>query len=317
MQNLRHRQDSLHLVAMPFRYEYGDRMELRHLRYFLTVVEEGSLSRAAERLHVAQPSLGRQITDLERSLGQRLFERDARGMRTTHAAKALVVHAREVIRLADASAEIVAGGMPRERVALGIGPTTDEKWVLDLVRASKAQHPEISLRVSEMLSTELLAGVNTGDLDMAVSSRRPSDNLQSRLLWSEPFGVAVAPEGALAGSPEVDAASLQDARVLAFVRAQTPPEHDEAIREIEHVSPHVRWEFARFVSTALACAIAVDADAILCGAATAVRLPSMWRWTPLTGIRTRMNTWLTWRLGSGQRVRDLVDLIAGLPQPAR
>lgn len=290
-------------------------MELRHLRYFLVVAEEGSLSRAAARLHVAQPSLGRQIADLERSLSQRLFERDVRGMRMTHAAKALVVHAREIVRLADASAEIVASGVPQERITLGIGPTADDVWVLDLVRVSRAHRPDISLRVTEMLSTELMAGVNVGDLDIALTSRRPSDNLRSRLLWSEPFGVAIDPERGLADATEVDAASLQDSRILAFTRAQTPPEHDEAIREIELVSPHVRWEYSRFASATLACAIAADADAILCGAAAAARLPSSWRWMPVTGIRTRMRTWLTWRSGSSQRVRDLVDLIESLTPP--
>lgn len=249
-------------------------MELRHLRYFLVVVEEGSLGRAAARLHVAQPSLGRQMTDLEHQLGQRLFERAARGMRMTPAARALVAHAREIIRLADASREVVASGVPRERVSLGVGPTVDADWLLAVVEAAKAQSPHLTLRIDEMLSGELVNGVASGELDVAVSSRRPGDQLQSVLLWTEPFGLAISPSGRLKGLDGVAHGDVDHARVLAFAREQTPPEHNEAIREIQTESPRVRWEFARFSTSAYANARAVDADAILCGEAAARRLPA-------------------------------------------
>lgn len=291
-------------------------MELRHLRYFLVVVEEGSLGRAAARLHVAQPSLGRQMTDLEHQLGQRLFERDARGMRITPAGRALVAHAREIVRLAEASREVVASGVPRERVSLGVGPTVDADWLLELVEASKGQSPHVTLRIDEMLSGELIGAVASGDLDVAVSSRRPGDQVQSVLLWAEPFGLAIGPSGRLKGFEEVAARDLDHARVLAFAREQTPPEHNEAIREIETESPRVRWEFARFSTSAHANAMAVDADAILCGEAAARRLPPTWRWLPLGRLRTEMHAWLTWRPGSGDRVLQLVELIKGIAPPS-
>src|SRR3954471_7412386 len=78
---------------MPMRYGY--RMELRHLRYFVAVAEEGSLTNAAERrLHTAQPSLSRQIRDLELEVGVSLLERRARGIELTPAGRVFLDHAR-------------------------------------------------------------------------------------------------------------------------------------------------------------------------------------------------------------------------------
>ena len=81
-------------------------MELRHLRYFIAVAEEGSLSNAAERrLHTAQPSLSRQIRDLEIELGVKLLERRARGIALTAAGKVFLDHARLALMQIEAAAE--------------------------------------------------------------------------------------------------------------------------------------------------------------------------------------------------------------------
>jgi DNA-binding transcriptional LysR family regulator len=81
-------------------------MELRHLRYFIAVAEEGSLSNAAERrLHTAQPSLSRQIRDLEIEIGVKLLERKARGIALTAAGKVFLDHARLALMQIEAAAE--------------------------------------------------------------------------------------------------------------------------------------------------------------------------------------------------------------------
>src|SRR5580704_2622306 len=92
------------LVAIPDRY--GPSMELRHLRYFVAVAEAGSLTVAAEKLlHTAQPSLSRQIRDLENDVGTQLLTRNARGIELTAAGKAFLDHARLVLIQVDAASE--------------------------------------------------------------------------------------------------------------------------------------------------------------------------------------------------------------------
>src|ERR1700733_14926489 len=96
-------------------------MELRHLRYFIAVAEEGSLSNAAERrLHTAQPSLSRQIRDLEIELGVKLLERRARGIALTAAGKVFLDHARLALMQVEAAAEAARhADQPKEPAFVG------------------------------------------------------------------------------------------------------------------------------------------------------------------------------------------------------
>src|SRR5246500_2884231 len=103
-------------------------MELRHLRYFVAVVEEGSLTTAAERrLHTSQPSLSRQIRDLEDQVGAELLSRSVQGVELTAAGKAFLDHARLALMQVEAAVEAArrAGPPPKKNLALGF-PTRHE-----------------------------------------------------------------------------------------------------------------------------------------------------------------------------------------------
>src|SRR5207302_1148991 len=92
--------DRLHPAVRRYRLEGIDLMELRHLRYFVAVAEEGSFLRAAGRLRVAQPALSKQIRDLEREVGVKLFERLPRGARVTRAGEPFLSNARSALESA-------------------------------------------------------------------------------------------------------------------------------------------------------------------------------------------------------------------------
>src|SRR5260370_33401848 len=97
-------------------------MELRHLRYFVAVAEEGSLTVAAERrLHTAQPSLSRQIRDLECEVGEQLFTRSVRGIELTPAGRAFLDHARLALAQVEAAASAARQASHPERRQLGLG----------------------------------------------------------------------------------------------------------------------------------------------------------------------------------------------------
>src|ERR1700746_3688739 len=100
----------------------GAEMELRHLRYFVAVAEAGSLTVAAEqRLHTSQPSLSRQIRDLESELGAQLLKRRARGIELTSAGRTFLDHARLVLSQVDAAGEAAPRGAPPPNPTLPTG----------------------------------------------------------------------------------------------------------------------------------------------------------------------------------------------------
>src|SRR5438477_1223202 len=105
-------------------------MELRHLRYFVAVAEEGSLLTAAERrLHTSQPSLSRQIRDLEAEIGVQLLERQARGVTLTAAGRVFLDHARLALLQVEAATEGARRAEQPEKLALSMGFMAGQKGV--------------------------------------------------------------------------------------------------------------------------------------------------------------------------------------------
>src|SRR5712675_1017940 len=112
-------------------------MELRHLRYFVAVAEEGSLTNAAERrLHTAQPSLSRQIRDLEKEVGAKLLEREARGIVLTTAGRVFYDHARIALLQVDAASEAARRADKPAKPVLVIGFLTGQEvvWLPEVLR---------------------------------------------------------------------------------------------------------------------------------------------------------------------------------------
>jgi DNA-binding transcriptional LysR family regulator len=154
-------------------------VELRLLRYFVAVAEELHFARAAERLHLAAPSLSQQIKSLEASLGTPLFVRDRRHVELTAAGKMLLPDAREILELAARAQRRVAGATG----ALRVGYVS---WLPEQLTAAAA----LDIRVDEwiMPSHVQIARVLDGGLDAAVAWTGSRDErLDFRLLWPEPL----------------------------------------------------------------------------------------------------------------------------------
>ena len=146
------------------------RMNLEQLRAFVEVAELGNFTRAAERLHLAQPSLSRQITTLEQDLGAALFHRARRGSTLTTAGESLLPLARRMLADADSVRRELAelAGLQRGRVRLGATPTLCISLVAEVFAAFHAAHPAIELHVSEHGSRRLLDELAGGALDLAL-----------------------------------------------------------------------------------------------------------------------------------------------------
>ena len=123
---------------------YGGRMELRHLRYFVAVAEEGNIGRAAERLHMSQPPLTRQIALLERELGAQLFTRSNRGVVLTNAGRVLLDDARRMLHQAEQAADRAtrAGEGAAGRLDIALFGTGIFGAIPQLLRAFRAEAPD-------------------------------------------------------------------------------------------------------------------------------------------------------------------------------
>lgn len=131
---------------------YIDGMELRHLRYFVAVAEESSFTRAAQRLHIAQPPLSTQVKRLEEELGVLLFERTNRGVRMTEAGELLLEEARRILLQVDQAARLVrrVGYGEVGRLTLGFVPSASNEVLPSILREFGERFPEVELFLREM-----------------------------------------------------------------------------------------------------------------------------------------------------------------------
>jgi LysR family hca operon transcriptional activator len=165
-------------------------MELRHLRYFVAVAEAGSLTVAAGRkLHTSQPSLSRQIRDLEEEVGAQLLTRGARGIELTAAGRAFLDHARLVLSQVEAAADAARGIAHPAKPRFVMGFLTDHEltWMPEAFRILREQLPNIDVTISSQYSPALADALLKGTVDAAFLRReRGFPELAFRLLIKEP-----------------------------------------------------------------------------------------------------------------------------------
>lgn len=145
-------------------------MNLEQLRGFVAVAQLGNFTRAAEHLHLAQPSLSRQIASLEHDLGAELFHRARGGSTLTSAGETLLPLARRMLADAESVRRDLAelAGLQRGRVRLGATPTLCISLVAEVLSVFHAAHPAIELHLSEQGSRRLLLELAGGELDLAL-----------------------------------------------------------------------------------------------------------------------------------------------------
>jgi LysR family transcriptional regulator, hca operon transcriptional activator len=187
-------------------------MELRHLRYFVAVAEEGSLTVAAERrLHTAQPSLSRQMRDLENEVGVLLFARSVRGIELTPAGRAFLDHAR--LALAQVEAATAAArhaAHPQQRtLTLGFLSGCEPQWLPAVMHALHDELPQIEVSISSRHSPQLAEALAAGKLDAAFM--RPEEgypDLVYEVLLSEPLNVVLPSDHRLASKKTISPQDL-------------------------------------------------------------------------------------------------------------
>jgi LysR family hca operon transcriptional activator len=184
-------------------------MELRHLRYFIAVAEEGSFTLAAQRrLHTAQPSLSRQIRDLELELGVDLFARNSRGAELTQAGRVFLDHARLALMQVEAAGEAARRAVQPAKMSFVLGFLTGQEmtWLPEAMRILHNDLPTIEVRVLSQSSPDLAAGLARGAVDVAVMRRdERAPGLAFKLLTREPMVVLMPRDHKLASRARVRA----------------------------------------------------------------------------------------------------------------
>jgi LysR family hca operon transcriptional activator len=186
-------------------------MELRHLRYFVAVAEEGSLTVAAEkRLHTAQPSLSRQIRDLEYEVGVPLLSRSVHGVELTPAGRAFLDHARLALTQAEAAAEAARrAAQPAKQIfAMGFLTGQEADWLPRATGLLRDELSRIEIRVSSDHSATLADDLQRGKLDVAFLRAERTPDLEFKVVAEEPLVVVLPSDHRLAASTTINPRDL-------------------------------------------------------------------------------------------------------------
>ncbi len=209
--------------------------DLRQLRYFVAVAEAGHVGRAAERLHLSQPPLSRQIRQLEAHLGVSLFHRHARGMSLTDAGQRLLRDARGVLAAADAAASAAQRTARGElgRLRLGFVSTALYSILPALVRRLGERLPEVALELRELTAEQQFQALASGRLDAGiVICADPPMSLERLPLLAEPLLACLPAHHPLAEPAEtkpLPLAALREEPFILFPRSQAPTLHDRIL----------------------------------------------------------------------------------------
>ena len=203
-------------------------MELRQLRYFVAVAEAGNISRAAKKVFLTQPALSRQIKALEDEIGQCLLERQAHSIRLTPVGEALVREARELLQHADQALERVRAAGRGLRLRVGYAPSLAAGILSAAVESFTQAHPNAKVELFDLSTAEMLAGLEGGRLDVAltVGQGRDAHGLRWTPLVRAPFQLAINQNHALVRRQRVTPAEVAREPLLVFCERDYPEYRD-------------------------------------------------------------------------------------------
>ena len=206
---------------------------LNQLRYFCELADAGNFGRAAERLHMSQPPLSRQIAALEQELGTALLVRSPKGAELTAAGRQFLIDATEILRLvAQATRNAAATGRGEAgQLTMGFTMCAAYSIVPALTHRYKRAFPNVDLRVRELMPNALERDLRNGAIDVAISF--PGDEaaqFKSRPLIREPLKLVLPERHRLAKSRKVRIEDLAQERLLIVPRAQVPSLYDSIVQ---------------------------------------------------------------------------------------
>jgi DNA-binding transcriptional LysR family regulator len=211
-------------------------MELRHLRYFVAVAEEENFHRGAEKLHIAQSPLSRQMQQLKEEIGVDLFEPSGRGVKLTLAGRVFLERAKTILSSVDAAVgetrEAMNGGIGT--IAIGFGPGATYAGMLSTIVAKlRKRQPRVSVKLLPMSSTEQWDALRLGEIAFAYGNYVPDDSsLRSVVLARTRIGIMLPRDHSLATKPKLKVLDLATESILMAPRRLHPRLHDDIIAAV-------------------------------------------------------------------------------------
>jgi len=285
-------------------------MELRHLRYFVAVAEELHMGRAAERLHIAQPPLSRQIRDLERELGAPLFERIPRGVELTPAGRAFLPEARLILAQAERAQRTVRRAARGEIGRLRVGfveAAADAAVLPDVLGFFRLHLPDIGVSLFEMDALEQAEALRAERIDVGMLDSPPADAvrwLHVEPVYADPKVAAVPQAHPLADRTRLGLGDLAAEPFVFFSRLAAPALHDALTARCRAAgfTPRVVQEVAGWHTVASLVAAGVGV-AFVPRAHAQLQRPGV-AYRPVRGLRVEMSMAAVWRRGGRSPVRE-------------
>jgi LysR family nitrogen assimilation transcriptional regulator len=251
-------------------------MDTRRLYSFVKIVDAGSISRAADILHIAQPALSQQLSLLESQFGQQLLIRSKRGVALTEAGRALYQHAQLILRQVEQAqaAVSVSGRAPAGSVSVGLAPySTGAALALPLLRAVRERYPDIVLHINENFGGVISEAIMTGRMDMAfIYDAGPIRGVQFEPMRTEDLYLVAGPGEAPADpdAGEVDVAELAEVGLLLPSRIHTIRQVVDAAFARSGGAPKVIGEIESVLTLVSAVSAGVGATVLPWSAARAI-----------------------------------------------
>ena len=256
-------------------------LELRHLRYFVAVAEELHFSRAAKRLHIAQPPLSQQIRNLERHIGHPLFARNSRTVTLTQAGETLLERSRYLLRRLEDDLETVRRVGRGEIGTLTVGFIGSAMLTVlpALIGSYRKRFTKVDLRLRELTTSSLVEAIRQGAVDLGfLRDAGPTEGLVVEKVLAERFVVAVAKKHPLASRQKISLVELKGEPLILFARELGPLAWDKTIAlcETSGIRPTIvqdapEWlTVLRLVSSGLgfsiapACVATIQTPGVIC-----------------------------------------------------
>lgn len=274
-------------------------MDFRLFQSFCRIAATGSISAAAAEMHITQPALSRQVAELERSLGTRLFVRTPKGVELTTAGTELRMLASSVLDEVDRIPELVrAAGAQAQVIRIGIPPGTPHSWFRAAVLMASKEDSTLQFSPFEASSDEQKVMFEDGALDLILLHLNPHSS-HALHVHTQRLGAVVPPSSPLNAYPEVSLRDLDGRLVMAHAVGEIRAQEVRLRLAAEAAGIRIQWTFRKFQQHSRLIADILGAEAALTTEPSALINFPGWKWIPFEagggpGEDLRIHTWAAW-----------------------